>query len=191
MPHMKKELVFAFFIECSTITNDPFWKSVFEDLAYGKCPYGCYISKNYLCCGFKGKEFYYKLDTSKSTDTIYREVYSLLHDKMGLVSNNERQDILQKIEAKSGNLNLKRKNVRELLLENYIIKNKINWQLSETDTKRLHRVILTGLVFKTITSKNIVYENGEIVKIHGIDFQKGGFTLTIPMINQKNRYQNG
>ena len=41
-------------------------KYIFEDLAYGKTPYGAYFNKDFLCCSFKGKEFSYKLDFKKS-----------------------------------------------------------------------------------------------------------------------------
>ena len=47
------ELVYPFFLKCCEYTDDIFWKFVFEDLAYGKSPYGTYITKNFLCCNYK------------------------------------------------------------------------------------------------------------------------------------------
>ena len=59
------ELIYPFFIDCCKYTDDIFWKFVFEDLAYGKTPYGIYLTKNFLCCNYKGKEFSYKIDSKK------------------------------------------------------------------------------------------------------------------------------
>ena len=54
---MKRELLYPFFIDCCAFTEDKFWKSVFEDLAYGIAPYGAYVSKGAIMCNYKDKEF--------------------------------------------------------------------------------------------------------------------------------------
>jgi hypothetical protein len=59
---VKREIVYPVFLECCQYADDIFWENVFEDLAYGKPPYGTYISKGFLCCSFKNKEFSYKIE---------------------------------------------------------------------------------------------------------------------------------
>ena len=59
---IKREIVYPIFLECCQFTDDKFWENVFEDLAYGKTPYGTYISKDFLCCSYKKKEFSYKIE---------------------------------------------------------------------------------------------------------------------------------
>ena len=49
-------------MECSQFITDKFWENIFEDLAYGKSPYGTYISKGSLTCKYKDKEFIYKIE---------------------------------------------------------------------------------------------------------------------------------
>ena len=44
---IKKDIVYPGFIECLQFTEDIFWENIFEDLAYGKTPYGTYISKDF------------------------------------------------------------------------------------------------------------------------------------------------
>ena len=58
---MKKELLYPIFLECCQYTSDIFWENIFEDLAYGKTPYGTYVSKNFLICNNKKKNFSYKI----------------------------------------------------------------------------------------------------------------------------------
>ena len=45
---IKKEIVYPIFLECFQYITDKFWLNIFEDLAYGKAPYGTYISKGSL-----------------------------------------------------------------------------------------------------------------------------------------------
>ena len=63
-------LVYPFLLKCCAFTNDNFWKYVFEDLAYGKPPYGTYITHNFLCCKYKDKEFSYKICDKKSAEKL-------------------------------------------------------------------------------------------------------------------------
>ena len=81
----KKEILYPFFIECCQYACDNYWETIFQELAYGKTPYGSYISKDFLCCNYKNKEFIYKIE-KKEPKIIYDEVYSLLFNKLGLLS---------------------------------------------------------------------------------------------------------
>ena len=86
---IKNELVYPIFLKCCEISDDDFWKYVFEELAYGRSPYGTYIKKGFLCCNYKSKEFTYKIDTQKDSQIIYDEIYDLLYNKLGLLSNDD------------------------------------------------------------------------------------------------------
>jgi hypothetical protein len=59
-------------------------------MAYGKCPYGLYLQKNYLCCSVKNKEFTYKLEPEKETEEIYNDTYHLLKFRVGILSEKEK-----------------------------------------------------------------------------------------------------
>ena len=85
----KKEIIYPVFLECCQYTNDIFWENIFEDLAYGKTPYGTYISKDFLCCNYKDKEFSYKIE-KKPSNQLYSDIYGLLHKKLGLLSQRDK-----------------------------------------------------------------------------------------------------
>ena len=84
-----KKIVYPIFLECCQYTNDIFWENIFENLAYGKPPYGSYISKNFLCCSYEQKEFNYKIE-KKDSKTVYEEVFSLLTNRLGIFSHQEK-----------------------------------------------------------------------------------------------------
>ena len=86
---IRKEIIYPIFLECCQYADDTFWENIFEDLAYGKAPYGTYISKDFLCCNYKKKEFNYKIE-NKEASKMFDEVYNLLTKKLGLLSQKEK-----------------------------------------------------------------------------------------------------
>jgi hypothetical protein len=56
-----------------------YMKTIFYDLAYGKCPYGTYFSRGYLCSKLKKREFMYQLSNRpKSIEVVACELVELL-----------------------------------------------------------------------------------------------------------------
>lgn len=171
------ELVYPFFIKCCQYTDDIFWQFIFEDLAYGKSPYGTYITKNFLCCNYKNKEFSYKINSKKDPQIIYEDIYNLLKNKFGLLSekdkkskrdlfNNTNQDASKKITINWKNI--KKKNIKNIIIENYVIEKKKQHNLSYYKSIYLLSIIIIGLIFKNITTNNIEFNNGEITNINNI-----------------------
>ena len=86
---VKQEIIYPFFLETCQYCNDIFWETIMEDLAYGKPPHGTYISKGFLCCSYKNKEFSYKLER-KDPKILYQNIYDLLTEKLGILSYKEK-----------------------------------------------------------------------------------------------------
>ena len=42
---MKKEIIYPMFLRIASSMEDTFWKYIYEDLSYGKCPYGIYLQQ--------------------------------------------------------------------------------------------------------------------------------------------------
>jgi len=183
---MHVELIYPIFLDASQHAEDTFWKHIFEDLAYGRTPYGTYIVKNFICCNYKNKEFSYKIDITKNGEQIYNELFNLLHNKFGLLSLEDKQllrskfDQTQEENSLYNNMSwtsIKKKNIKHLIIENFVIAMKKKYNLSNMSTRELLSYITIGLVFKTILPENIDYKNGKIYSIEGIDFQKGKIIL--------------
>ena len=169
-----EKLVYPIFLECCQYTNDIFWENIFENLAYGKPPCGSYISKNFLCCSYEQKEFNYKIE-KKDSKTVYEEVFSLLTNRLGIFSHQEKVKKINDIKKWN---DIKKKNVKELLIELYVSRMRTKYSLSIKQARYLLSTILIAMVFKVITVNDIDYSNGRINKIDGINFTKKQVIIT-------------
>lgn len=185
---VKREIVYPVFLECCQYADDIFWENVFEDLAYGKPPYGTYISKGFLCCSFKNKEFSYKIER-KDCKILYDDIYNLLTEKLGILSHKEKAQKKLDFHELEKNIkqsrqewcNIRRKNIKDIMYEKYVIDMKRKHSLSVKSCKYLLSVILLSIMFKTITAKDIVFKDDKIQSIEGIDFLKGKVILKRPL----------
>lgn len=176
---IKKEIIYPIFLECCQYADDAFWESIFEEMAYGKAPYGTYISKKFLCCSYKKKEFSYKIE-KKDAETMYTEVYNLLTKKLGLLSQREKvkkkkafTDLEESMkESRKEWGSIRKKNMKELLIEMYVTRMKTKHLLTIKQARYLLSIIFIAMVFKVIVAKDIDYSNGRINRIEGIDFIK-------------------
>jgi len=187
---VKKEILYPIFLDCCQHIDDTFWENIFENLAYGKTPYGTYISKNFLCCSYKKKDFSYKIE-KKDSKTIYKEVYTLLTKRVGILSNKEtsrkRKDFLEiENNIKDSRKNwseIRKKNIRELLIELYVTRMKLKYFLSIKQVKYLLSIIFFAMTLKVIKSSDIEYVNGNIINIKGIEFKKKQIIVTRNLYN--------
>jgi hypothetical protein len=174
---VKREIVYPVFIEACQYTKDAYWENIFEELAYGKAPYGTYISKDFLCCSYKRKEFGYKLE-KKDAKTVFEDVYNLLMNKLGLLSQQERLDKRKAFSEYENTIkdsrqtwaNIKKKNTKELLIELYVVRMKGKHSLSLKQSRHLLSIITVALCFKVLTGDDICYKDGQIMSIDGVDF---------------------
>lgn len=205
---LKKELAYPFFLEvCAYILEkkggDFFWESIFHDLAFGKCPHGTYIrsgvnetnsktNKNdSLCCSYKGKEFSYRLER-KEPDILFNEISQLLKTNIGILSQKEKNKKrinfheFEKTIKESRKVwqTIKKKNVKDDLYEKYVIDMKKKHNLNLKETKYLLSLIMTAISFKTITSKDIEYEDDKIVNIKNIIIENGEIKLKNSLTNE-------
>lgn len=176
---VKDELVYPIFLQCCKYTDDTFWKYILEDLAYGKSPYGTHINKNFLCCNYKGKEFSYKIDPNKDSEILYEEIYKILFEKFGLLSTKDKQkrreifDKNQQVmeEQQKSNWNsIKKKSVKNIIVENFVIDKKREYNLSFSQIRKLLSIIIVGIIFKTIRATDIEYNDSKITNIADINF---------------------
>jgi len=187
---LKKEIVYPIFIECCPHTSDTFWENVFEDLAYGKTPYGTYISKDFLCCSYRKKHFSYKIER-KNPKQVHDEVHGLLVTKLGLCSPQERVKQKKVFDEYENNMRISRnswssirkKSVKELLIELFVTRMKTKHSLTLKQSRRLLSVIFMAMVFKVITSDDIEYKEGGIQSIDGISFSNGQVIINRDLYN--------
>lgn len=174
----KKVLRFPVLIEVSLRQKNEFWKDVFENMAHGNAPSGCYITaSSFLVSNAKGRSFSYFLgdQSVKGPDQIGSEIIEVLSKKMNFMSIKDRMRKLDNFNATKENLkknfmesqwsDLKKKNIKDQLVELYVLdlKNKHNLDL-ETARNILSDISLK-LIFKVLSSDDVIIKNGEIVHI--------------------------
>jgi len=176
---IKKEIIYPIFLECCPHAKNSFWENIFEDLAYGKTPYGTYISKDFLCCSYRKKDFSYKIERKKSIQ-VHNDIYRLLTVKLGLFSPQEKIQHKKDFENLESTMrysrddwsSIRKKNVKELLVELFVARMKNKYSLTLKKSRYLLSVIFMAMVFKVITSDDIDYSEGKINNIEGIKFRK-------------------
>jgi hypothetical protein len=188
---IKKDIIYPMFIECLQFCENTFWSSIFEDLAYGRCPYGTYIHKNFFSCNYKGKEFSYKVD-EPDPQTLYQNIFNLLTKKIGIISDEEKKNKLLEFYNFENSISeikydkwssIKKKNVKDSLIENFLLFVKKEFNLSWNQIKDLQKSINLGLIFKTISHKDINLKDGKIESINGITFSNKNYSIDINLID--------
>lgn len=82
--------------------------------------------------------------------------------------------------------NIKKKNIKNIIIENFIIRMKKKYELNNTQSKKLLSIIKVGFIFKNISSSNINYNNGKIISIEGINFEHKKIKIKPEIYNIKN-----
>lgn len=175
------DLIYPFFIECISYTDDPYWKSIFEDLAHGSSPYSTYISKDVIICNYKDREFAYKIQR-KPADALYKEVMDLFRQKLRLLSPSEilsnRDEMTNHYSEICNDWSLiKKKNIKESLVERYAISMKNKYSLTIQQAKYLNDIIFLSLVLRVLLPGDILINNGIIENVNGIKFEPGKVIL--------------
>lgn len=168
---------YPIFLRCCQYLSDPFWIYLFEDMAYGKCPYGIILKDNCLYSVLKNREFTFSLhQPEKNLQTLCEELCTILSSKLHLLSQKDhfrhRDECQNYVTNYMNNLfqwnDIRKKTLKDLLLEQYSLEQKSKFQYSYAFTKKLFAIIFIGIQFKTILSKNIHYQNRKITQIEGL-----------------------
>ena len=183
---MPQQIIYPIFFECCPYAKDIFWKNIFEDLAYGRTPYGTYFNNGFLTCGYKNKEFSYKIDR-KDPEILYNDITHLLINKLGLLSREERDrkreefNEIGREEPSQEWSGIRKKNIKDTFYENYVIDMKNKYNLNNSQCKYLLSVITISILLKSITNKDIIYEGGKIIDILGIEFENEQIIIKRPL----------
>ena len=185
MPSKKRELLYPTLLECCMHAPDTYWENIFQDMAYGRCPYGSFISKDALCCSTKGKEFCHQLTSERDSKERFHEIYTDLYTHLGMMSRSERSRNREQFEnveraLKSSRQNwasIRKKNLKDLMVETYVVSMKKKHNLSAQQARKALSLIFVAMVFKVVSQKDIRYSDGKILAIDGITFSPEAVTL--------------
>jgi hypothetical protein len=185
---IRRDVIYPIFLKCiHYIENDTFWRETFEELSYGNCYQGSYINKGFICSNIKGKEFIYKF-IDKEPEKICQDVIKLFKEKLNIMSKNDRKILIEEFEEVEKNLKaikntewseIKKKSLKDILFQNFLIKIKNNYELNDYQLKKIYNSINLGIMLKSIKNSDIVYQDGEIKDIKGIVFSFRKYKIDI------------
>src|SRR3989344_2190754 len=183
----KNEVLYPIFKECSKLTTDEYWTTFFEDLSCGKFQRFIYILNNTLYCNNKKNSFTYNF-LNKSSKIVFDELHELIINNTNIHSNRDTRKKLNDMQLLKKEIQeiknvvkfsmIKKKNSRDILIINFVIKMKYTHDLSWEESQHLHQLIKIGFLDKSISSADVIYKDGEIKEISGIEYQEGTFVNT-------------
>jgi hypothetical protein len=183
---VKEVLRYPSFLELSLRHSNTFWSSVFKNLAFGKAPYGCYItSSNFLVCNTKAHAFSFSLiDEEKDINQMGKELINTLTCKMNFMSSSDRlrkhlhfknvkNEIKEKLMQASW-VDIRKKKIKDLCIEVYVLK--MCQKLCQTTSwcRRLLSSIIICFMFKRIDHTDVAYEYGKILDISVLKVKTNG-----------------
>lgn len=172
--------IYPFFLLALEHSTDPITTRIISDMAFGIFPHGISFDGSTLKIkGTKGAKGAKGLELNKDNSN---EMYMSIQDILSHVISKP-DDIM--IENWSS---IKIKNLKDMMIQNYVTKIKKERNLSWTHARNLLSIINLGLVFKYISPKDIHMENGEISNIDGIDYES--ITLTEKIYVKKIKNHN-
>ena len=184
----KTTLLYPIFLTCTQfVEDDNYWKSLYEDFAYGQCPYGMFISNDYLCCNYKNRKFSYKINQNKNPHDFYLEINNILLN-FGLQS---KQDTLSNKSLSLNNTDfpnwksIKKKSIKKSLIEKFIIEKSKQYNINEYTSRKLYNQIILGMLLKTILSSDVTCYNIDIYNINGLTFYEGGYKFDKDILDFK------
>ncbi len=182
-----RTIQYPIFLASRDCTQDPFWKQLFEKLAYGEPPKGTFFEKDTLCSTLKKREFVYPFG-GKEAEQIYDELYYILTSVFAISKGEVSVSKKQEFERFTSSLRrceenwsaIKQKNVRESLILIFISRAMKQFSLSVEQAQDLQYFIHIGLLLKIFQDKDIIIKDGMIQAIDGIEFEERNFKITRP-----------
>lgn len=172
---MHKEIVYPIFLEAHQYSENEVWSLFFEELSKGILPYGVNIKKkSIIYCSLKNKEFSYQF-CDKTGKEVYTALYDIFKNKFRI--DNQFSHVIYtnnsklKVEKWS---EIKKKSIRTILVENYVLQKKEEYDLSFPQIQKLFSNITLAIYFKLISTDHIEYDSQKcaISGINGITFDK-------------------
>lgn len=169
---VRKIIKYPRFLECLSYIDDPQWRLIFEDAAYGKFPNRFNMRNDRLI--YK-KPKIIALELPSENEEMVQEVMNFMRKNGNIHSDRDLEKIRRQLELNSSQLEeftwkkLDR-GLRDVLIYKYAAKNKRDYQLNQAEFKQCVLTIKYGVYMKFFDNNQIKIENRQIVNIDGFCF---------------------
>ena len=182
-----KDIVYPIFLKCSDVVEDTFWVNIFENMAYGICPSGVHIKNKHVYINIKQKSPHVISLNQDDDMTFFSTLISNM--KSLLYMGSEKDDMVNKeifyrtqdklIECTNDWSKIRKRSVRNILLENYVSELKTKFKLGIKNTRVILSIIKMYITFNRINSSHIIVKNNKIVDITNCYFDPNKKTFMI------------
>jgi len=174
----KRVIEYQIFEEIMKNQVDPYWISFFDDCATGKLPRGFKLVNNILYFRFKSKT----LEVLVPEEPLEAEVIikKFIFEYAGIISpkdlNEKREAEENKIISSYGNElnwnNIKNEREQSILISSFVEKISESFNLTKESSQNLTQIIKLSIFSGYLTSDNIIFENGNIIEIIGLEYNE-------------------
>lgn len=190
---MTRDVVNPVFLNCCQHTVDKYWENIFREIAYGNTPYGSYVHNSTFCCKSKNGVVVSILIDENNTQKTHDDIYNAIKTNLNIQSPTERMQTIHEFDKTEEEMktirnnwsDIKKKNVKDLLVDIFTIKMSKNYNLSLQQSRYLRSIIHTGILFKAIEANDIIMENGNIKSIVGIYFSDKNIRFDLDLYNSE------
>lgn len=161
---------------CDHITSN-FWKTIFENLAYGITIDNCSIQFNNVCSTVVDT----KCKLEKDDINLYTKLMDIFEQSL---TDNERNLLF--LENSITKVSIKKKMVKDILLERFILSIKKTYNLTLKQAKHILLYLSFALLFKIITSNDILYTDDDIESITYLTMSTNSVVLNKELYSDTN-----
>lgn len=174
-----KKVVHEIFEQCSELTIDPYWISIFNECAREKFPRG-FSFKNGLLVHRRGNKVK-RVIIPNSPHEAFSITINFFKSAAGLMSmidrkklqKEEEEKLLEKVNSKDYQWkDIKIERVKEILISEYVSELANKTGFNHNKKMELSTTVKSGLMLKYFTGKNIIMEEGKIINIIGLIYDK-------------------
>lgn len=170
------KIQYPVFLQCIVYTSESFWKNIFEDLAYGVCPSGVSLRDDVIYIMVNNTHFNFKF-SDYTVEELFKLIKDSFHKNLNIAPKSDKikqryhfYQFLQNKKYESWS-SIRKKNTKVILIKNYVIMKKIEYDLTINQMKKLLSLITIGFHFKLLTPEDIDYDidTCQITAIRGIE----------------------
>jgi hypothetical protein len=182
MKFVKKAIFFPIFQKCSEQCKDEFWKQLLRDMSVGRMPKNILVVNKTLVSNGKKN---CSLSLEEEEEVLTQKIIEFIQKTCSIFSTIDikKKNVLINEIKRDNEENKKQKwqqirknHLRKLYLLNFVYKNKVDYDLNWAQARALYRQCEEFLTSKG-SSRKVVFENGEIIKIEGVTIAPGAFDV--------------
>lgn len=176
-----RKIKYPLFNECMNRCDSVFWKTFFKNLSFGKIPKGFVLRENTIYVTGLRKF----LIINENPDVCTEEIIEFMKD-CGYISEEEKlllqKRYIEEMTESSSTSNcswssITSKKMKDIHINNFIYRISEAYNLTSKQRNELMVILKIGFSLGNITNDDIIFSEGRIVNINGIEFNDGRFII--------------